>query len=103
MKDVRIVRFTSGEELICEIVNETESSVFIKNPYGIAPDPATGRIAVFPWSIVSIKPSDTVFEIYKHSIVMSPAIPPAEIVNSYIERTSGISIPSEEDKHLILG
>lgn len=103
MKDVRVIRFTSGEEIICEILKETENSVFIKNPFGIAPDPSTGRIAVFPWSIVSIKPSDDVFRIFNHAMVMTPAAPPVEIVNSYIERTSGLSVPSEEDKRLILG
>ena len=103
MKDVRIVRFTSGEEIICEFVKDSEQSIFVKNPFGIAPDPSTGRIAVFPWSIVSIKPTDTEFEIYKTSIVMVPVAPPQEIIDSYTERTSGISIPSEEDKHLILG
>ncbi len=104
MKDVKILKLSTGEEIICEFIGMSENKigkcVQVKKPFGIAP--VNGSIGVFPWCVASIKPNDAVYEIHASNVVMMHE-PPQEMINSYIEQTSGIAVPTGADKSLILG
>lgn len=48
MNDVKIVRLTSGEELLCTIVDETQDSITIGDPTIIIPT-QDRNIGLAPW------------------------------------------------------
>lgn len=106
MKNVKLVTMTTGEEIICEVVGwttdvDSDMKVLrVKKPYLTIVQ--GGNIGVYPWKISTFKAdSDEVFDIYGNTIVMVHKAP-QEMVDSYIEQTTNISIPTAADKHLIL-
>ena len=47
---VKLIRMWSGEDVITDIVEETNDSYVIENPIVAVPSPQEGRIAFAPWS-----------------------------------------------------
>ena len=104
MEEIKIVKLLTSEEMVCFLVEETDAVIRVKKPMGIAPSPTGDGLAVFPWSVCSLRPSDEeVFEINRNTIVMMHNAP-AEIASSYRTQTSKLYVaPSVDEKSLILG
>ena len=102
MKDIRLLKLSSGEEIVCEFAGETESEIIVKRPFLIGPDPMRGGMMIAPWTVSSFGASD-VFPIYKHCVMMNPLVIPEKIKNIYLEKTSGLTLPTAEEQNLILG
>ena len=107
MKNIKLIRLTSGEEIICEYVTSGHvnsygiDAVTVRKPFAVGVQ--GGSVVVFPWCLSTFKASDEdTFDIFLHSIVMI-ASAPQEMVDSYIEQTTNLSVPSEADKRIILG
>lgn len=85
MNKVMIIKVTSGEEIIGEIV-EVSATVKVKNPMVIIarPDPSTGQMSVglMPFAPFS---SDQTVDIYPHAVV-ADYTPEQEMMNEYNRR-----------------
>ena len=105
MEEIKIVKLTTSEEIICFFVEETESVIRVKKPMGIGPSPEAGGLLIYPWSVCAVRPSDEdVFEINRNCVVMMHNAP-SEVASSYRNQTSRLYVaPSvEEGGSLILG
>ena len=104
MEEIKIVKLLTSEEMVCFLVEETDAVIRVKKPMGIAPAPTGEGLAVFPWSVCSLRPSDEeVFEINRNTIVMMHNAP-SEIATAYRTKTSKLYVaPTVDEKSLILG
>jgi hypothetical protein len=104
MEEIKIVKLLTSEEMVCFLVEETDAVIRVKKPMGIAPSPTGEGLAVFPWSVSALRPSDDeVFEVNKHCVVMMHNAP-SEIATSYRNQTSRLYVaPTVDEKSLILG
>lgn len=92
MSEVKIVRLTSGEELICK-VTETENDITIKNPAILIPA-GEGQLAFGQWlPYADIANGLTVDRKY----IMFMAAPQTELSNQYSTSFgSGLVVPKKE-------
>ena len=103
MKNVVTMKMTSAEEVICEYIRTEDEFYIVRRPYGIAPDPTTGQLAMYPWTISTVRMTDNEYKVNKNCVMMM-AEPVEDIVTSYIERTSGLTIAANPiDKQIICG
>ena len=111
-KKVRIIHLVSGVELIAEVISSDYGDVDIptlsvKSPFCVYVhvDSITNNqsVRVSPWSIATWKADpNKVYYLNKNQIVMVSTAP-AEIEAMYIKNTTGLSLPTEEEKKLICG
>ena len=47
--NTKLVRFKSGEDVLCDLLNETDTSIEIDNPIVAVPQ-AQGQLGFAPWS-----------------------------------------------------
>lgn len=101
---IKIIKLLSSEEIICQLVESTNEVIKVKNPMAIGPNPETGSLVVFPWSVASVRPSDEeVFEINKQAVVMMHNAP-SEVASQYRLQTSKLYVtPNIDEGSLILG
>ena len=104
MEEIKIVKLTTSEEIICFFIEETESVIKVKKPMGIGPSPEAGGLLIYPWSVCAVRPSDEdVFEINRNTVVMIHNAP-AEVASFYRTQTSRLYVaPSVDEGSLILG
>ena len=104
MDEIKIMKLTTSEEVIAYFVEETDSVIRVKKPWGIAPNPTGNGLSVYPFSVTSIRAEDEdIFEINKSAVVMLHEAP-VELATSYRNRTSKLYVaPSVDEKSLILG
>ena len=105
MEEIKIVKLTTSEEIICFYVEETDTVIKVKKPMGIGPSPEAGGLLIYPWCVCSVRPSDEeVFEINRNCVVMIHNAP-VEVATTYRNKTSRLYVaPSvEEGGSLILG
>lgn len=103
MKDIRLLKLSSGEEIVCEYASETENEILVKRPFLIGPDPMRGGLMIAPWTVSSFEAKEEdIFPINKNCVMMNPTVIPEKIKDIYIEKTSNLTI-SAADKSLILG
>lgn len=103
MKDIRLLKLSSGEEIVCEYASETENEILVKRPFLIGPDPMRGGMMVAPWTVSSFGATENdVFPINKNCVMMNPTAIPERIKDIYIEKTTNLTIPSAAEKSLIL-
>lgn len=103
MNEVKIIKLSTSEEIICTVVGMTDSVVKVKSPMGIGPTPMRDGLTLFPWSVCALRPKDDeVFEIRLDSVVMIHDAP-EEVATSYSNSTSRLYTPTVEEKSLILG
>lgn len=106
MKNVKLISLSTGEEIICEVVgwtNNVDSGMKvlrIRRPFLTIVQ--GGNIGVYPWKISTFKAdNEEIFEVFGNNVVMVHKAP-QEMVDSYIEQTTNLAIPSKADQHLIL-
>ena len=92
MSEVKIVRLTSGEELICK-VTETESDITIKNPAILIPT-GEGQLAFGQWlPYADITKGLTIDKKY----IIFMVTPATELANQYSTSFgSGLVVPKKE-------
>tara|TARA_B100001250_G_C19256401_1_gene553022 strand:- start:75 stop:368 length:294 start_codon:yes stop_codon:yes gene_type:complete len=95
---VKLIRMWSGEDVIADLVKETDESVTITNPIVAVPSQQEGQIAFAPWSPLH-KGRDVEIEVTKKYIVYI-AESQSDIVDQYNSMFSSVSTPPK--KRLIL-
>ncbi len=93
--DVRILKLTSGEELVVKVIKEEIMQLTVMHPLSIAP--SQQGVGLIPSFFTADEDAEVV--INKSNITMY-AVPREEVMNKYIEMISGIALP---EKKIILG
>lgn len=93
--NVKLLRISTGEEVVAEVVDETDDSITVKN--GLVCVPQAQSVGFIPWATVvdKLEPEITVS---KKFIVYIAALDPT-VKNKYSEMFGGVTTP---DKKLIL-
>ena len=93
--NVKLLRISTGEEVVAEIVEETDDSITVKN--GLVCIPQQQSVGFIPWATVvdKMEPEITVS---KRFVVYIAALDPT-VKNKYCEMFGGVTTP---DKKLIL-
>lgn len=106
MQELRIIKLTSGEELIARVTSEDDLTVTVSKARAVhaiqMPDGMTYRIALVPFSPAA---PDSKITVYKSGITASIAesnIPP-EFASEYTKQTSDIEIVSGNLSSIITG
>lgn len=95
--NLKLMKMISGDELLAEVTNETDTHVSIKNAVRVVvmpskANPQTPTVGFAPWADFS---EDKQFTIHKaHVIVMMK--PVQEFVNQYNAMFGGIVAPSSK-------
>jgi len=96
--NVKLIRMWSGEDVITDLISETEDSILIKNPIVAIPAGQQGQIAFAPWSPVLCDKIDQLEITRKYVVYISD--PQEEIIEQYNKMYSPIETPSK--KRLIM-
>jgi len=93
--NVTLIKFLGGEEILGEIVSESETELDVKNPVRIVviPDqlnPKTPQIALAPYLQFSEDKEIT----FNRALIVTTAKPVKEFVNQYNSLFGGIQIPT---------
>ena len=93
--NVKLLRISTGEELVAEIVEETDESITLRN--GLVCVPQQQSVGFIPWATVvdKLEPEITVG---RQFIVYIATVDPT-VKNKYSEMFGGVTTP---DKKLIL-
>tara|TARA_B100000614_G_C14300541_1_gene391824 strand:+ start:53 stop:337 length:285 start_codon:yes stop_codon:yes gene_type:complete len=93
--NVKLLRISTGEEIVAEIVEENAASITVKN--GLVCVPQQSSVGFIPWATVvdKLEPEITVS---KQFIVYVAALDPT-VKNKYCEMFGGVTTP---EKKLIL-
>tara|TARA_R100001463_G_C3436223_1_gene212037 strand:- start:326 stop:616 length:291 start_codon:yes stop_codon:yes gene_type:complete len=94
---VKLIRMWSGEDVITDLVKETEDSITIVNPIVAIPS-GQGNIGFAPWSPI-LKGDNTQIEVTKKYVVYISETQD-EIIEQYNQMYAPIAIPPK--KKLIL-
>ena len=87
MNQIRLIRLTSGEELLCEKTNESGSTITVKNPVALVPtQEKVGFMPYLPYCEIDLLP------IAKEHI-MFDLTPTQELRNTHKRMFSDIDIP----------
>ncbi len=93
---IEILRLRSGEDIMCDISEETAAEYSVENPAVIMPMGRTEggavQIALSPWMPYS---TSTTFTIPKDFVVTS-AFPSEEIAGTYAEMYSTVFVPKQQ-------
>lgn len=94
--EVAIVRLTSGEEILTEVISKDETTIKIKNPVRILVipsknDPETPQIALAPWLQFAAKKE---FDLPR-SFAPFDYVPVTEFINQYKQIHGGIITPPQ--------
>lgn len=100
--DVRIFKLLNGEEIICELEGESNKEYKVSAPFGITVNPESKGLVLFPWSVATYSPEKKSININKNAVIFVSTVPEA-IEKSYIENTTNIIVPTQQEKNLILG
>jgi hypothetical protein len=98
MIDVKLFRISTGEEVVAELVSETDTSITIKNGLIVLPT-GQGGVGFAPWTPV-IKKDKPELEISKNFIVYIAEVED-QVKNKYNE-IYGSKLVVPDEKKLIL-
>ena len=93
--NVKLLRISTGEEIVAEIVEENAASITVKN--GLVCVPQQSSVGFIPWATVVDKLNPEI-EVSKQFIVYIAALDPT-VKNKYCEMFGGVTTP---EKKLIL-
>ena len=89
---VKLIRMWSGEDVIADVIEETEYTITIENPIVAVPSQQAGQIAFAPWSPLLQKDE---LEVTKKYIVYM-ANPQEDIIEQYNSMFGKISKPTKK-------
>ena len=92
--NVKLIKMWTGEDVIADLVKETDDTIVITNPIMVVPTGDKGQIGLAPWSPI-LKGKDTELEVTRGYVVYINE-PQEEIVSSYREMFSGITTPTKK-------
>ena len=95
--NVKLIKMWTGEDVIADLVKETDDSIVIKNPIVAVPS-GQGKIGFAPWSPL-LEGRDTDLEVTRRYVV-SINEPQEDIINQYQQMFGSIS--TTPSKKLIL-
>ena len=84
----------SGEDVITDLVKETDDSIVIKNPIVIVPSGLECQVGLAPWSPL-LKGKDTELEVTKRYVVYINE-PQEEFISNYTQMFSPIATPPKK-------
>ncbi len=84
----------SGEDVITDLVKETDDSIVIKNPIVIVPSGQEGQVGLAPWSPL-LKGKDTELEVTRRYVVYINE-PQEEFIDNYKQMFSPIATPPKK-------
>lgn len=95
--NLKLLKMISGEELLAEIINETDTHIEIKNPVRVVvmptkTNPQTPTVGFAPWADFSEQKNFTIHRAHV-IVVMTPV---QEFVNQYNQMFGGIVAPSSK-------
>ena len=96
--NVKLIRMWSGEDVIADVISESDNSITIQNPIFAVPSGAGENIRFAPWSPL-LKARETQLEIVKRYIVYISETQD-EVVDQYNQMFAPIATPPR--KKLIL-
>ena len=89
---VKLIRMWSGEDVITDVIEETNDYYIIENPIVAVPSPQQGNIAFAPWSPLLEKDK---LEVTKKYLVYI-GDPQGEIIEQYNTMFGKISKPTKK-------
>ena len=92
--NVKLIKMWSGEDVITDLVKETDDSIVIKNPIVIVPSGQEGQVGLAPWSPL-LKGKDTELEVTKRYVVYINE-PQEEFISNYTQMFSPIATPPKK-------
>jgi len=88
--EVKLIRMSSGEDIVTEFIGQTEETVSIKNPIVAIPT-GSGKIGFAPWSPIVSKEIESLDVNARFVIYVSD--PDPDVVDQYKNMFSTIATP----------
>ncbi len=92
--NVKLIKMWTGEDVIADLVRETDDTIVITNPITLIPAGQQGQVGLAPWSPL-LKGKDVELEVTKRYVVYINE-PQDDIVSNYREMFTGISTPTKK-------
>ena len=92
--NVKLIKMWSGEDVIADLVKETDDSIVITNPIVVVPAGQEGQVGLAPWSPL-LKGKDTELEVTKRYVVYINE-PQEEFISNYTQMFSPIATPPKK-------
>ena len=96
--NVKLIKMWTGEDVIADLVKETDDTIVITNPIVVVPSGQQGQIGLAPWSPI-LKGKDVELEVTRRYVVYINE-PQEDIINQYQQMFGSIS--TTPSKKLIL-
>ena len=97
MIDVKLFRITTGEEVVAELVSETDDTITLKN--GLVVLPTNNGVGFAPWA-TTIDPEEPEITLLKQHVVYNVKV--QEDVRQKYNQMFGSKLVTPEEKKLIL-
>ena len=92
--NVKLIKMWSGEDVIADLVKETDDSIVITNPIVVVPSGQQGQVGLAPWSPL-LKGKDTELEVNRKYVVYINE-PQEDFVSNYRQMFTGIATPPKK-------
>ena len=92
--NVKLIKMWTGEDVIADLVKETDDSIVITNPIVVVPSGQQGQIGLAPWSPI-LKGKDVELEVTRRYVVYINE-PQEEFVSNYRQMFTGIATPPKK-------
>ena len=92
--NVKLIKMWTGEDVIADLVKETDDTIVITNPIMVVPTGDKGQIGLAPWSPI-LKGKDVELEVTRRYVVYINE-PQEEFVSNYRQMFSGIATPTKK-------
>jgi hypothetical protein len=89
--NIKLIRLTSGEEILAKIIEETSNGYQVNRPAIILPA-GQGRLALVPW----LPYAETEDMLIPDKVIAFSITPKSEMVKEYNTMVSGILIPDNK-------
>ena len=96
--NVKLIRIVTGEEIVADLIEETENTITIKNALVVFPNQQ--KVGFAPWCTVldQERPEITI----KHSHVVYVAEVDENVTKKYNQVFGGVGIVTPEEKKIII-
>ena len=92
--NVKLIKMWTGEDVIADLVKETDDSIVITNPITLIPSGQQGQVGLAPWSPL-LKGKDVELEVTKRYVVYINE-PQEEFISNYTQMFSPIATPPKK-------
>ena len=88
--NVKLIRMSSGEDVLTEVIREDDDSIVVMNPVIIVPA-GQGQIGFAPWSPLLDKEMDELA--VSRRFIVWETVPSAKIIDEYKKMFSNLVLP----------